>query len=223
MPYRMSCCYNLDMLELRQEGGNYVKEGIAAHVGDLKRHADLGPKPKSVQPIRGEVYRASEKSGENPVRSHVSELQRQASLKGEHAPLQPIPEERKAAERLGTAPPDGENLQRFRLRRSEKNPDQWVLEDPAHEIIEGLHLRLEATPEILEMPPGDVQALFTELRVGILDMLKHREMAASGQIPPPETTPEGLQVIHTDFRLGWREYYKYLAKRRKQDSTEDKR
>jgi hypothetical protein len=197
-----------------------VKEGIATHIAELKAHTDLGPKPKSVQPLRGEVYRAGEQTGENPVRNHVNELQWQASLKGEPAPLQPVPEERKAAERLGTPPPDGENPQRFRLRRSEKNPDQWVVKDPAHEI-EGLQLQLQATPEVLELSPEDVQALFTEFRAGVLDLLKHLEMAKTGEIPPPAITPEGLQVVHTDFRLGWREYYKRLARRRKQDSTEE--
>jgi hypothetical protein len=129
-------------------------------------------------------------------------------------------EERKAAERLGTAPPDGENPQRFLLHRSRKDPEKWVLEDPAHEI-EGLHLQIQATLEILEVPQEDVQALFTEFRAGVLDLLKHLEMAKTGEIPPPEITPEGLQVVHTDFRLGWREYYKRLARRRKQDSTEE--
>ena len=83
-----------------------MKEGIAAHIAELKGHADLGPKPKSVQPIRGEVYRAGGKSGENPVFTHVGELKWQATLKGEPAPLQPVPQEREAAERLGKPPPE---------------------------------------------------------------------------------------------------------------------
>jgi hypothetical protein len=78
-----------------------MKEGIAAHVGELKGHADLGPKPKSVQPIRGEVYNVSGQTGENPVRKHVNELKWQTTLRGEPAPLQLTPQELEAAERLG--------------------------------------------------------------------------------------------------------------------------
>jgi hypothetical protein len=89
-----------------------VKEGITAHIAELKGHADLGPKPKSVQPIRGEVYSARGQTEENPVldhvdEKHVNELKRHASLKGEPAPLQPIPAEQQAAERLGKPPPEG--------------------------------------------------------------------------------------------------------------------
>jgi hypothetical protein len=83
-----------------------MKERIAAHVEELKGHTDLGTKPKSVQPIRGEVYRERGQTRENPVAKHVNELQWQASLKGEPAPLQPIPEEQQAAERLGKPPPE---------------------------------------------------------------------------------------------------------------------
>jgi hypothetical protein len=56
-----------------------VKENIVrSHVTELRGHADLGAKPKSVQPIRREVTRAKEQPGENPVLKHVQELQRQA-------------------------------------------------------------------------------------------------------------------------------------------------
>jgi len=83
-----------------------VKEGIAAHVAELKGHADLGPKPKSVLSISGEVYSAGGQTGEHPVFNHVNELQWQASLRGEPAPLQPTPAEQQAAERLGKPPPE---------------------------------------------------------------------------------------------------------------------
>jgi hypothetical protein len=84
-----------------------VKENLVrSHVTELRGQADLGAKPKSVQPIRREVTRAREQTGENPVFEHVQELQWQASLKGESAPLQPIPEEQAAAERLAKPPPE---------------------------------------------------------------------------------------------------------------------
>jgi hypothetical protein len=84
-----------------------VKENfVRSHVTELKGQADLGAKPKSVQPIHGEVYRDNGQPRENPVLKHVNELQRQASLKGEPAPFQPIPEEQQATERLGKPPPE---------------------------------------------------------------------------------------------------------------------
>ena len=55
-----------------------MKEGIAAHIAELKGHAELGEKPKSVQPIRGEVSRAGRQTKENPIRKHVAELQQDA-------------------------------------------------------------------------------------------------------------------------------------------------
>jgi hypothetical protein len=83
-----------------------VKENLVrSHVTELRGQADLGAKPKSVQPIRGEVSRAKEQTGENPVSKHVDELKRQKTLKGGPAPLQPIPQEQRAAERLGKPPP----------------------------------------------------------------------------------------------------------------------
>jgi hypothetical protein len=54
------------------------ENSVTRHVTDLGIQADLGAKLKSVQPIRREVYRASEQSGENPVLNHVQDLQRQA-------------------------------------------------------------------------------------------------------------------------------------------------
>jgi hypothetical protein len=84
-----------------------MKEGIAAHVAELKGHTDLSAKPKSVQLIRGDVYRAGGQTGENPILKHVDELKWQTSLKREPAPLQPIPKEQQAAERLGKPPPRG--------------------------------------------------------------------------------------------------------------------
>jgi hypothetical protein len=85
-----------------------VKENLVrSHVTELGAQADLGEKPKSVQPIRGEVYSARGQTGENPVLKHVDELQWQATLKGEPAPFQPIPEEQEAVERLGKPPPEG--------------------------------------------------------------------------------------------------------------------
>jgi hypothetical protein len=83
-----------------------MKEGIGAHIAELKGHAELGPKPKSVQPMRGEVSSPGNKPGENPIFSHVNELQWQASLKGEPAPLQLNLKERRASERLGKPPPE---------------------------------------------------------------------------------------------------------------------
>jgi hypothetical protein len=166
-----------------------MKEGIAAHVGELKGHADLGPKPKSVQPIRGEVYNVSGQTGENPVRKHVNELKWQASLKGEPAPLQPVPQEQQVAERQEMPPPpDGENPHRFRLRRSEKDPNNWVLEDPAYEQG-GFQAQIEVTPDHLEFSPEDIHTVF--------------------------------QTMLNDYRLGLREIYKYLAKERKQSSSEE--
>jgi N-methylhydantoinase B/oxoprolinase/acetone carboxylase alpha subunit len=56
-----------------------VKENVVrSHVTELRVQADLGAKPKSVQPIRREVSRVSEQTGENPVFKHVQELQRDA-------------------------------------------------------------------------------------------------------------------------------------------------
>lgn len=56
-----------------------MKENLVRrHVTELGVQADLGTKPKSVQPIRKEVARAREKTGENPVFKHVQELRRQA-------------------------------------------------------------------------------------------------------------------------------------------------
>jgi hypothetical protein len=127
-----------------------VKEGIAAHFAELKGHANLGPKPKSVQHVSGEVYRAGGQTGEHPVSNHVNDLKWQATLKGEPAPLQPVPEERKAAERLGTPPPDGENP--FRIRQSEEDPNQWVLEYPADEKAP-FRIKATLTPKDPGKPP----------------------------------------------------------------------
>jgi hypothetical protein len=56
-----------------------VKENsVRRHVTELGVQADLGAKPKSVQPISREAAGAKEQSGENPVLKHVQELQRQA-------------------------------------------------------------------------------------------------------------------------------------------------
>jgi hypothetical protein len=56
-----------------------VKENsVSRHVTELGVQADLGAKPKSAQPIRGEVYRASGQIRENPVLKHVQELQQHA-------------------------------------------------------------------------------------------------------------------------------------------------
>jgi hypothetical protein len=56
-----------------------VKENLPkSHVTELRGQADLGAKPKSVQPIRREVSRVSKQTGENPVFKHVHELQRDA-------------------------------------------------------------------------------------------------------------------------------------------------
>jgi hypothetical protein len=82
-----------------------MKEGIAAHVAELKGHADLGTKPKSVQPTHGEVYRVTEQNGENPALKHADALQQQAILRGEQDPLQPNPAEQQSRERLSKPPP----------------------------------------------------------------------------------------------------------------------
>ena len=56
-----------------------MKENVVrSHVTELRGQADLGAKPKSVQPIRGEVTRASEQTGENPIEKHVQKLRKQA-------------------------------------------------------------------------------------------------------------------------------------------------
>jgi hypothetical protein len=151
-----------------------MKEGIAAHVAELKGHTDRGPKPKSVQPIRGEVYTAGGQTGENPVFKHVDELKWQATLKGEPAPLQPIPEEQAAAERLAKPTPDGgENPHRFRLRRSQKDPNQWVLEDPAYEIGNP-QVQITVTPALLAESPETIQAGFNAFRLVLREYYKRR-------------------------------------------------
>ena len=51
---------------------------VRSHVTELRGQADLGAKPKTVQPIRREVTIAREQTGENPVFNHVQDLQQQA-------------------------------------------------------------------------------------------------------------------------------------------------
>jgi hypothetical protein len=145
------------VLKSPEEADTIVKEGIGAHVAELKGHADLGAKPKSVQPIRGEVYRAKEEVGENPVRKHVDELKWQSALKGEPAPLQPIPQELKADQRLGKPPLDGENPHRFHFRRSDEDPSQWILEKD----IDGFPAKIAWDPELTKIPP---EALINDIR-----------------------------------------------------------
>jgi hypothetical protein len=132
-----------------------VKEGIAAHIAELKAHAELGPKPKSVQPIRGEIYSAGEQAGENPISKHVNELKRHASLKGEPAPLQPIPQEREADERLGKPPPEEqeEKKEKERLQELFASSLSEIVEDKSDErFSEKWYLRRQLSPYLDEYP-----------------------------------------------------------------------
>ena len=145
-----------------------MKEGISAHITELKRHADLGPKPKSVQPIHGEVSSAGGKSGENSVFKHVEELQRQASLKGEPAPFQPNPKERQASERLGKPPPQQQEEQKEKERLQELFASSLseIVEDKSDErFSEKWLLRQQLSPYLDEFPflAEDIPAL-TKLR-----------------------------------------------------------
>jgi hypothetical protein len=155
-----------------QKADTIVKEGIGAHVAELKGHADLGAKPKSVQPIRGDVYRAKEEPGENPVRKHVDELKWQTTLKGEPAPLQLTPQELEADQRLAKPPPDGESPHRFHFRRSDKDPSQWILEKD----IDGFPMTMGWDPVLTKIPPED---LINDIRS--LLRAHRRRQRASGQ------------------------------------------
>jgi hypothetical protein len=56
-----------------------MKENVVRrHLTELRGQADLGEKPQSVQPIRREISRVSEQTGENPIEKHVQKLKSQA-------------------------------------------------------------------------------------------------------------------------------------------------
>jgi hypothetical protein len=91
-----------------------VKEGIAAPVADLKAHAELGSKPKSVQPIRGEVYRAGGQTGEKPGFNHIQELQQQA---------EPVYSKERIEEAREIWPDESLNMIIWRLKREDQRKE----------------------------------------------------------------------------------------------------